>query len=206
MYAELRHILESDEFEDDGKIVVSRQELGHSEITIGLEVSVGTEPEVSRWTITCSGYRRFRIEERVVRSLGIEQDHVVIAACDEKRYDLYFAGKPANPHEVVGRLVLAHRAAVGEWLPLSEFFNPATPPLELFSASSGLVGRAPHRIARRYLEALREGGVDAYLANEGEPKRWDGAQWVSESELLSALILGNNYVVAERFSVSRDAG
>ncbi len=78
-------------------------------------------------------------------------------------------------------------------------------PGEIFMTDGGLVARAPHRIVQRYLQALREGGIDAYLANENDPKRWDGIRWVPESELLSAVIFGNNYVVAERFLVSRSA-
>lgn len=208
MLAELRRLVDSVEFEEYGRILVSSCETSHSEITFEISVvsdSANESLTPSSWTITCQEYRRFRLAERAVTDLAVVDDHVVIAACDEKRYDLYFAGQPPNPFESVGRLTSAHRAAAQDWIPLSEFLNPALPPCDLFMTRGGLVAHAPHRIVQRYLQALREGGLDAYVTNERDPKRWDGARWVPESEILSAMIFGNNYVVAERFVASRGA-
>lgn len=201
MYAELRSLLSTGEFEDDGSITIVGQRLGDTVLEIELAVATDSDVEPSSWSVRCEEYRRFRIQERVVRDLSIVDDHVVIAACDEKQFDLYFAGSVTSPHEAFARLVIAHHAIAGDWLPLSEFLSDR----KTLSTPSGLVARAPHRIVQRYLEALREDGVDAYLANEADPKRWNGSHWIAESELLSALVFGENYVVAERFSFSREA-
>ena len=205
MLAELRRLVDSLEFEEYGRILVSKVEASHSDISLQISVefdSVDVSLTPSSWMITCQEFRRFRLEERGVTNLAVVDDHVLISACDEKRYDLYFAGQPPNPFEAVGRLTKAHREAAQNWIPLSEFINPALSPYDVFRTQGGLVARAPHRVVRHYLQALCEGGLDAYLANEGDPKRWDGARWVVESELLSAMIFGNNYVVAERFVVA----
>jgi len=206
--AELCRLVDSLEFEEYGKIVLSRCETAAADLTFIITVEfddVGETLKPSSWTVKCEGYRRFRLEQRVSSNLSIVDDHVVIAACDEKRYDLYFAGRPFSAYETIGHLTTAHRAAVQDWIPLSEFLNPAMSPQDIFGTEGGLVARAPHRIVQRYLQALREGGLDAYLSNENDPKRWDGVRWVPESELLSAVIFGSNYVVAERLRAWRGA-
>lgn len=208
MLEKLQRLVESLEFEEYGKIVFTRCETGAADLTFSIVVEFDAVDESltsSSWTVRCENYRRFRFEERVVTSAMLVDDHVVIAACDEKRYDLYFAGRPVNPFETAGRLAAAHRAAAQDWMPLSEFLNPAMALNDIFRTDGGLVACAPYRIVHRYLRALHEGDVDAYLANEHDPKHWDGTQWVPESELLTAFILGRNYVVAERFLVSRGA-
>jgi hypothetical protein len=205
---ELVRLVGSLEFEEYGKIVLSRCETGADILTLTFRVEFDDSDEPLRpssWTVKCEGYRRLRLQERVASSLYAVDDHVVVAACNARRYDLYFAGRPVNCYETVGRLVAAHGVAVQGWLPLSEFVKPAMALHDLFTTAGGFVARAPHRVAEHYLCALREGGLDAYLANESEPKRWDGFRWVPESERLSALILGNNYVVAERFTVAGGA-
>lgn len=203
---ELHRLVDSLEFEECGKVVLTRCETGAADLTFTIAIQFDAADESlspSSWTVRCAGYRRFRLEERVASDVSLVDDHVVIAACDEKRYDLYFTGGPVNRFDAVGRLTAAHRAAAQEWIRLSEFLNPASGPGEIFETAGGLIARAPHRVVHRYHDALREGGIDVYLANEKDPTRWDGAEWVPESELLTAFIFGNNYVVAERFLVSR---
>ncbi len=106
MLAELCRLVNSVEFEEYGKIVLSRCETDAADVrfTIAIEFDATDESlRPSEWTVKCEGERRFRLQDRVVSNFSIVENHVLIATCDEKRYDLYFAGRPLNPYETIGR-------------------------------------------------------------------------------------------------------
>jgi hypothetical protein len=201
VYGDFRKLIETLDFEEyDGKVLVTRYEFDGNDLVIGFTVHPGAEAAPSPWTVTCEGVRRHRLTEQTgVFNVEIVDEHIVITACKDRQVELYFAGKAPNPYEAIGRLLVAHNQATKGWLSFWEVIAAGMPLHELFATAGGLIARGSRRILQPYLDALRAGGVDAYFANEREPL-W----WVSNSPVLSALIFEKNYVVAERFSVSRD--
>lgn len=163
------------------------------------------DKEWRRWRVVVSGLCEYSIAE-ALGSLSVHGDeHPVTRLCTDPWRELYFRGVPRSVDEAVGRLVLAHRGVVGDWVPFGRYLNPCLDPDRLLAAGYGMLAHGPTFIVQAYAQALSERGLTLNFLAPHPYRRWewdwsgDGGRFIESTVPLTTLIIGNSFFVAEEF-------
>lgn len=130
------------------------------------------------------------------------KEHPVTRVYTDPWQSLYFAGVPHSIDGAVGRLVLAHRSAVGDWVPIGRYLR-AKNIERLLAGRYGLLAEGPAFVVQAYARALSEYGLTLSFHASSQPhrRRVDG-QLLESTVPLTTLIIGETYFVAEEFCES----
>ena len=142
-------------------------------------------------TISCHGPRRWVIEDESIWRGQLTRDHPALLPFVEARADLFFTGRPGDPHRLIARLREAHEA-VAPFIPADETFAQSLSVAQL-EGGHGHLASGPRSLMERYAEVARDEGLRPKVI-AGEARQAD----------LAVLDLGDSYVVAESFESEGD--
>jgi hypothetical protein len=212
----LRMFLTDPMDEEDGWVFLRSAAFEETSASLLLTVVPPGDPKgESRWELVAHGLRGYCISEPHGDLVLTERDHALALAHSPPTRSLYFRGRPASPEEILGRLLLSHRAVLGGWLPFERFLNPCVDPDRLLASGAGLLASGPACLLDSYAEALRAGGLEPYFLREttkgaAEPpplaarRREASARLRAYGDgLLATVTIGASWLVAEHFEANR---
>lgn len=191
-------LTETEEFEDSGSFRFYSAHSTPGSMTLGLLLFPGDGIDRQHWQIACFGVRDFSLRGEFADDLHLVSEHPILLPFTERVTDLHFYSPSPDPMATVGALFERHRQLVGSWIPFEQFLNRLPLP-ELLVAQSGQLASGPVSLMEAYLDVLTERGIRSSVLPSSPPKVWDGQDWIVLNTPLSALILQNSYVIAERF-------
>lgn len=194
------------EFEEFGGITLTAATWAANDLTLHLTIHQQGQAD-QPWRLHCEDVRRSRIvNDQGIDTLQIETQHPLLLPHTEPVVELYFSSRPSDADATIGRLLEAHRAAVGGWFDSLHFFNLG-PDHSLRAMLNGGFGRlavGPRPLINLYADVLRASGVAVSSPPSRLPLWWDGARWIEEVKPLFAVILGGSYVLTPAVTAERE--
>ena len=105
--------------------------------------------------LRCSEVVESTVTPRASDDLHWTDGHPVLHDHNSEHGMLYFSSRPANPHEVVGRLYQAHETFYGGWREFREYANTCGDTVAILGNGSGVLATGPLSLLREYKEQLR---------------------------------------------------
>ena len=140
-------------------------------LTIGIWEDFVDE-EWRRWRVVISGLWEYNIAEAFGGQSVHGDEHPVRRVYTDPWQMLPFRGVPRSIDEAVGRLVLAHRNAVGDWVPFGRCLNTELDLERLLAGAYGLLADGPAFIVQAYARALSECGLTHSSLAPRPHRRW----------------------------------
>jgi hypothetical protein len=104
--------------------------------------------------LRCSGVAESTVTPRASDDLHWTDDHPVLHDHNSEHGILYFSSRPANPHEIVGRLYQAHETFYGGWREFREYVNTCGDTITILGNGSGVLAEGPLSLLREFEGAL----------------------------------------------------
>ncbi|MGH9900392.1 MAG: hypothetical protein ACRD68_00980 [Pyrinomonadaceae bacterium] len=187
------------DFEDYGSLHLTRIDWEEGSITLWLNVSADECPDIHpRWQVVCPGVREECLSLGCSYDIQLSGDHVLLWPHAARRTSTSFYGKRDNPSAVIGALYERHCELAGKWIPFHRFLNADMRLTELIGGGFGMLAEGPEPLILAYEEVMQRYGFLTSHLDPRKPVYWDG-QWIETTTALAVLILGESYVVAERF-------
>lgn len=190
--------------EQDGSVRVRGAEPDGADLILYLEIIEGGKSTPVE--VRAEAVRAHRVITPDAGDVTLTSDHPVLWPYAHASSELYFRGKPVDVMSVVGALVVAHAQLVGPWLLTRGWFaanyrlqNPAAL-AEVLEGGHGLLSSGPVILLDAYARVLDNYGLEHSMLEPKAPSWWDGETWRPETETLHALIIGESYVIAPRFT------
>lgn len=101
---------------------------------------------------------------------------------------------------LLGALVEAQRDAVGNWFPLDRFLNLPGRSTDILRGGHGLLAEGPVSLLDTFGRVLDNHNINHSSLAPRDPVWWNGDQWITETDQLHALIVGDSFVVAPSFT------
>lgn len=200
MLEELLAITNLVDFEDYGSLRLTHVEWSEDALTLFLNVSADEYPNVHpRWQVVCSGVREDCLSLGYSYDLQLSNDHVLLWPHVARRTSTSFYGKSENPSAVAGALYERHWGLAGKWIAFHRFLNPGVRLTELIAGGFGMLAEGPEPLILAYEEVMQQHGFSTSHLDPSKPVYWGGEGWLEEKAALSALVLDESYVVAEKF-------
>ena len=157
----------------------------------------------ARWQIRACQMRQCTIGKAGGDLVLHQGDHVVVRQHTDFRQELYFRGTPDSADGTIGRLWIAHREAVSDWIPFDDFLNSCMSLQALLKVGFGLLADGPVFLIEAYSRVLSADGLSPRVLAPRPAKWWNGHVWSGNPSELVALSLGDSLVVAQSFEETR---
>jgi hypothetical protein len=192
-------------FEEDGFLRVHGAIAEGRDLLVYLEVS-----DSGKSTSLCVRAHEVRAHHVVAPGgsavVSLTDDHPILWPHTQLRSELYFRGKVDDVMSVVGALVVAHHELVGSvhressWLSHNERVMNPTLMAQVLEAGDGLLSTGPVKVLEAYSRVLDAYGISYSILEPTQPSWWTGEEWKIETEKLFAILIGESYVIAPRFT------
>lgn len=193
----------SAEFDEiDGWIRIVDAHWVADDLRLNVSIKFGDELEPELWEVECEGVVEERLSCDGAEALTLKPDSPLLMPYTEQEVDLIFSGNTLAPEFLLGAVVSCCVETIGKPEYIRRFLNLTPTVHGIASSGYGLLGRFPASIAQAILSALETLPIKLKALPRGVPKRWAGTEFVSYPRL-SALEIGESYVIAESFSASR---
>jgi hypothetical protein len=196
---------ETEGFDHNGVVRLERVVSGGH----GLELSIRTEilgeaGSACIWKIDCDAVCDFRFLPSVPDPVELVSDgvHPALRQHVDTQGDLVFTGSTDNLDSLLGALWRAHSTAAGRWIPFERYLNPLVRLEKLLSGRYGKLAAGPCFLLDAYAKVLTNSGYSVSPLLPRPAVVRDGARRY-RTGLLKMLRLGDSFVIAEGFSVSR---
>jgi hypothetical protein len=200
----LADIFSSIEFEEDGGVHITGTDWYSGDLKLEFSVRTGNGDEHQLWEAQITGVRDDLIKSDLADWMQLMEDHPLLWRFNDIQSELYFSQSTDRPYELINSVLEIHRKTVGNWYRLNKFINYGNLPfVDLCKSSNALFARGPKKILTAYAGVLGDFQMKPNLFGDRNPKRWIDNKWVDETETLQILIIGESYVIAERFDFER---
>jgi hypothetical protein len=200
----LTEILQSMEFEDDGWLRISSLVTSDRSSTLNVSVHTGQEEEpIQLWQVTGTNTEGYHIDMETCYDIEIVKDHPILWHYNCPTIQLYFNGSTLSPERAIVQLYERHLQLTGTWIPFHRYFNPEMSLRKLLISSHGMLARGPKILLKEYADIIITSGITVSTTAEKKRLYWNGEARVPYPEGLKAVIIGNSYIVAEKFEVQR---
>lgn len=202
MLAEFISVTSSENFDEDGWVQFQSAEWHGRELALNVDLEGSGIPRQA-WRLVCSDVRTMRLDGQSSGTVELTNQHPLLWPHVGLQADLYFNGKPDNPQQVLGRILLALRALAGDWFTADEFLN-----LCLWSTAHQLVAAygqfasGPLPVIERFRSELERSGSKCSILTK-QPRFWNGMQWLDNQEELKVLIVGSSFVVMSKMDAQK---
>jgi len=202
---ELRTHFGSLDYEEEGGLSVCSIKYLENEVHFDFSLFMGKidQNETQYWQMQIFDYRDSKIDlDNLGGYFQFYSDHFLLWEFIDRETELYFKKATNNPERLFAELYLVHNQIFNNYIPLEKFMNG----IDLFNlcqAESGLFARGPKQILKHYFHKLQKFGNEPYYFGDYEPKKWNGAQWVSEEKDLKLALLGGTYFIGKDFKFHR---
>lgn len=160
MNTDLRHLLDSDDFETEGAVRLASVQWNGAECRVVLAVDFGDEPaRRQHWEFTADTVHAHSIVCGDTDDLDLTADHVILALFRDEQVTLSFAGLAPDPRHVVADLWAAHSRVADGWFDFRDFMNELLPLTELIASGSGVLATGPSRLMEAYARVLTAHGL-----------------------------------------------
>jgi hypothetical protein len=194
--------VQSIDFEDYGTFEIVSAEFAVDKIVLNCSVSIDDGADLSlneKWQVECLGMVDHSLSLGFVDSIHFFDEHPLLIPYTETIRRLSFIGKAADPTAVVGSLYKAHHEIVGGWFPFKEYLN-GFEITEMIEGGFGVLAEGPASLIAAYDEVLKRFGIRTTITDDREPTYWDDGLRLRSYNALSALVLDESYLIAERFN------
>lgn len=200
----LTEILQSMEFENDGWLRITSLMTSEHNSTLNVSVHTGQEEtDIQLWQVIGTNTEGYHIEMETCYDIEILKDHPVLWPYNYSTVQLYFNGSTSSPEKIIVQLYEKHQQVTNAWIPFHQYFNPELPLRKLLMSSHGLLANGPTILLKEYADIVVAAGITVSMGTETPRLYWNGEARVPYPEGLKAVIIGNSYVVAEKFEVQR---
>ena len=158
------------------------------------------DSEVQRWGIIAPQAYRWTMREGRADRVQLTSDHPLLLDYQWPQHELYVSARPDDCSAVVGDLYQRHVACVGSWISFQRYLN--LEPFRLLTGGHGKLAAGPEPVVRAYADVLVRRGV------RHSTIRSPGPTWMELTRLdrpPSVLLLGETWIVANRFEATRTA-
>jgi hypothetical protein len=157
----------------------------------------GSELEIQRWRIRAQGVVDYRFQHGVAGEVSLAGlDHPVVRQHADLHCALSFHGRASSPHQLVGQLAHEHQSITSGWIEFGRYLNQAVDPFTLLDSGFGRVADGPLFLMDAYERTLGSFGIRTSRLPARRANQWDGARFVEVDKALTALLIGDNFVVA----------
>lgn len=205
MLPRLRQLTDTLSFEEDGFVRVLGAVADGRDLSLYLElVDSGKATQMCVRGHDVRGHHIVAPGGSTVVSLL--DDHPLLWRHTMPRSGLYFRGEVEDVMSVVGALVVTHQTLVGpwdrdtNWLAQNERVMNPTQLAQVLETGDGLLSEGPVILLEAYARVLDAYGISHTMLEPTQPSRWNGEQWLPETEELHALVIGESYVIAPHFT------
>lgn len=119
-----------------------------------------------RFLLACADVKESTLTVGGVGWVNFVSEHPVLLEHNSEHSELMFSSAPANPHEVIGRLMEAHNRFYGHWRELTEHLNASH---AILQDGYGLIARGPHIVMQKYAAAI-DGLLKVNIVHSYKPK------------------------------------
>ncbi len=202
---QLSEIFSTIEFEEDGGIHITGTDWYSDDLKLKFAVKTGINDQNQLWEAQIGGVRDELIKSDWTEELELLDEHPLLWKHNNAQCELYFSKPTSEPYELLNDILETHKRTSKGWYELEEFINSSSyiSLIELCKSSNALFAKGPKNLLQEYSKCLEKFGMQTNMFGERNPKRWTGKHWVDEDQLLSILIIGKSYIIAERFDFER---
>ena len=200
---DLLEIFSTDDFEENGGVHITGTDWYADDLKIELAINPGDSNQNQLWEIQIEGVREDLIKSEFANKLQLLDEHPLLWTYNQVETELYFSNRTEKPHELFVSIYEIHIRETRRWMELTKFINSKVSLIELCKSNSGQFARGPIKLMEKYGEELDKHKMSPSFYGRHNPKRWTDNQWVEETEPLKVLIVGQSYVVAEKFDFKR---
>lgn len=188
--------------EADGWIRIVDADWMADDLRLNLSVKFNDESEAELWEVACEGVVEEALSSDGTEVLILTTDSPLLKPYVEEEIELMFSENSLTPEFLLGVVCSCCIEVMEKPGYVQRFMNLRPTVHGIVSSAYGLLGRFPDAVAKCILTALKEQPIRVNALPGRMPKRWTGSEFVSYPAL-SALEIGESYVIAERFSASR---
>lgn len=196
----LQGILEFINSDDGNTNIVSIEFYGNTiDVTIELWDDFDNFPR-QKWKFKCLNVKSYQFQPH--RSIGLEivSEHPLLYPYNTIHSELFFNGSTKKLKELLADLIKVHIKVVDEWFSLENFVYqiPCITNVPYATGNDfkyGLFAKGPDIIMQEYAKLLAEYNIPAHVANQHEPKYWDGSMWVESKKDNVVFFIGKNYII-----------
>ncbi len=200
MLEKLRSYFASSDLSDDPFIRLDSFVIDNEDSILTMSVKDYNGPDTwSQWTVEARAMRQYRITEPHGNLCLYEDGHVLARQYTDTWQDLYYRGVPQSPAGVVGRLLIAHTAIAGTWIPFEQYLNINGKIEDFLTGGFGRLADGPSFLIEAYANVLQSEGMKPNALAPRVAKKWNGERWIDSKTPLATLVIGNSFFVAEMF-------
>lgn len=156
-----------------------------------------SEHDFQRWTIRARGVVDCRFQREVAGEISLTgPDHPVVRQHTDSHCALTFHGRASSRHQLIGQLADEHQSITSGWIEFGRYLNQAVDPFTLLDRGYGRFADGPLFLVNAYERTLGSFGIRTSRLPARRASQWDGARFVEVDEALTALLIGDNFVVA----------
>lgn len=186
----------------DGWIRIVGADWIAGDLRLNMSVKFNDVSEAEVWEISCEGVVEEDLSSEDTEILSLTSDSPLLKPYVEEEIELMFSENSLAPAFLLGVVCSCCIEVMEKPKYMHRFMNMCPTVRGIVSSAYGLLGRFPNTVAKSILSALKEQPIKVNALPGRMPKRWTGSEFVSYP-VLSALEIGESYVIAERFSATR---
>lgn len=191
-------------YEDYGSFTLTRSELREDSLLLFVNIHADEYPDAPpHWEVTCSRVREHSLTLGEHYDFEFTNNHILILPHISPWTTTSFYGKAENPGEVVSALYKKHRELVEKWIdeiPFHKFLNPMKIE-ELIAGGFGMLAEGPEFFVYAYENVMQQYGFSTSHTPSRAAMYFDEKEiaWIKQQPVLSILVIGNSYIIAESF-------
>ena len=202
MLEDLLKITDEIGFEDDGQVRCMSKSFDGDLVHLVVSIVILTADHFAQeWRVTCHGVRTMG-DSGCGDSLLLIEESPLLMPYQTEHGSLSFRGKPDNVDAAIGALWRRHKQVVGDEIPFEQFVNSGSL-WDLLEGGFGRLACGPIPLITAYEEVLQEHGIEGKVSQVGMPNRLVGDKLVEENGDVRLLLVGSEYVIAERFEATK---
>lgn len=184
-------------YEDDIIFLTTKAEHASEHFSLNLTIMLqNSEGSTTQdWNIAISGYQKCHFNFEPVYEISLTNDHPLLWQFTDQHCTLHYNGQVAEPYKLIHHLRQQHASLFKSHEP----FQLLKKEEQHFSFSNGLLAKGPRSLLRKYGEVLNEHGIEYTISLDDERSTHS----LFDNEQLQALVLGESYIVGERFVFRR---
>ncbi len=199
---ELLNRISTDFDEADGWIRIVDADWIADDLRLNLAIHFNDASESELWELECEGVVDEFLCSQGTEVITLRRDSPLLKPYVEPEVEIMFSENSLAPEFLLGLVCSCCIEIMGKPEFISRFMNMRPTVQGIVSSGYGLLGRFPESVAAHILRALKYHPIKVNTMPGRMPKRWTGTEHVSYPSL-SALEIGDSYVIAEHFSASR---
>lgn len=201
---ELLRIIENDELEWDGGVLITSIDYFGDDAKIELSILLDRSDEKRQlWEVQLEGIRNEKIKRVWAEDIVVYDQHYLIKEQKDLNSELYIKSGAKDPNKLLHDLYIHFLSKFEHEISFDKYLNKACNIDLLLKMDNGLFAIGPKFILEEIDIILNNNRCETYFLGEMAPKRWINDQWIVESSDLFALVIGESYFVAENITFER---